>query len=101
MRKSKPLTKRVRERRIEAYVVRKVKAAGGVAKKLKGTRNDPDRLCLFPGAGLCFVETKAPGKKARAGQAREHARLWRLGFRVLIVDSYALADEFVRQFSKG
>lgn len=88
----------MRESIIERYLVRQVKAVGGRCVK-QYEKDDPDRLCLFPGARLCYVETKMTGKKPRAGQARRHAELWRLGFPVLIIDSKTLVDSFVAKFS--
>lgn len=88
----------MRESIIERYLARKVKSVGGECVKLYG-KNEPDRECRFPGARLCYVETKATGKKPRAGQARKHAKLWAMGFPVLIIDSKALVDSFVERFS--
>lgn len=90
----------MRESIIERDLVAKVKKAGGQCIKIAKLRNYPDRLVLMPGAKMCFVETKATGKKARAGQARAHAVLWAMGFPVVIIDSKALADSFVLAFSK-
>jgi len=91
----------MRENKIERYLVRQVKAAGGVCFKWvsPGQKNVPDRIVMFPGARLCYVETKATGKAARKGQARMHAKLWRMGFPVVIIDSKALVDSFVERFS--
>lgn len=84
----------MRESTIERELVKRIKAHGGHAYKFTspGRRNVPDRLVLLPGGIMCFVELKVPGKKARPGQAREHARLWALGFRVLVIDSLVLLD---------
>ncbi len=90
----------MRENIIERYLARKVKAAGGECVKLYG-KDEPDRECRFPGARLCYVETKATGKKPRAGQARKHAKLWAMGFPVVIIDSKALVDSFVAAFTAG
>lgn len=46
----------------------------------------PDRIILQPGGRIVFVETKAPGRAARARQARVHALLRSYGFRVVILD---------------
>lgn len=90
----------MRESTIERYLRLSVKRAGGECHKLTKKRGWPDRLVLMPGAAMCFVETKASGKKAAAHQARVHARLWLLGFPTLIIDSKALVDSFVLSFSK-
>lgn len=70
----------MREARVETALVRGVKRAGGEVRKLKwlGRRHAPDRMVMLPGGILHFVELKAPGKKARAGQAREHERMRKL-----------------------
>ena len=74
----------MRESVIEAYLVKRVKGAGGTAYKFvsPGRRNVPDRLVVFPGGNMYFVELKAPRKELRSGQARERQRLEALGCRV-------------------
>lgn len=63
-----------------------VKKLGGEAKKLTSKRNDPDRIAIFPHGVMLFAELKQPRKKPRKGQGREHSRLRRMGFCVLVVD---------------
>ena len=89
------------ERDIEAHLVEGVKRLGGVAYKFTspGRRNVPDRLCVLPGGRVVFVELKAPGKKPTAGQAREHRRLWDLGFPVRVCDSIEAVDAVLRVLS--
>lgn len=91
----------MRENKIERYLVRQVKAAGGVCYKWvsPGQKNVPDRIVMFPDARICYVETKATGKTARKAQARMHAKLWRMGFPVMIIDSKPLVDSFVARFA--
>lgn len=91
----------MRESIIEKYLRHKVKAAGGQCFKWvsPGQRDVPDDIVLFPGARMCFVETKMTGKKPTAGQARMHAKLWAMGFPVLIIDSKVLVDSVVAKFS--
>lgn len=50
----------------------------------------PDRLVLFPGGRLAFVELKAPGKKMRPLQVKRAKQLTALGFRVYCVLRIAL-----------
>lgn len=61
----------------------------------------PDRLCLFSGAKLVFVELKTTGKKPRKVQMFMHNKLRQLGFRVEIIDSVQcvinLVDEIILQ----
>lgn len=88
----------MRERDIEKHLVRRVKELGGEVRKLQwiGRRGAPDRLVMLPHgrrAGFnasiktFFVELKAPGKKPRPEQSREHTRMRRMGQIVEVVDS--------------
>lgn len=100
----------MRESKIERYLKREVVKAGGVTKKMKNT-NDPDQLVIWPdtnclarfgvtimfdNAKIHFVECKAPGKKARPGQVREHVRLQMLGCKVLVIDTLEKVDDYVK-----
>ena len=77
------------EKQIEQALVRKVKAMGGIAPKFVAPGFDgmPDRLVLFPGGHIAFVEVKAPGKKPRAIQTARHEMLRRMGFLVYVLDA--------------
>lgn len=79
----------IRESTVESNLVKKVKAAGGIAYKFTspGRKAVPDRLVLLPGGRLVFVECKAPDEQPRADQVREHNRLRALGFKVVVLDS--------------
>lgn len=90
----------VKETVVEKYLRRRVKRAGGMCEKLYGA-NEPDRECRFPGARLCYVETKRRDKSARIGQRRRHAKLWSLGFPVLVIDTREQVDRFIETFTKG
>lgn len=90
----------MRENKIERYLRIEVRKAKGQCMKIKALRGWPDRLVLMPGAAMCFVEMKATGKKARATQVRVHAKLFGLGFPVLIIDSKLGVDFFMQRFSK-
>lgn len=87
----------IREKDVEARLVRKVKAMGGECQKNAsvGRRSDPDRrVLLFPGI-IVFVECKRPGQTWTSAQARERDKLQRLGFIVLLCDSYERVDEII------
>lgn len=92
----------LRESVIEHYLIERVEALGGTCEKFTSPnrRNVPDRLVCWPGTeedygSACFVECKAPGKRATPGQARDHERRRRMGFRVYVVDSFEAVDDFI------
>lgn len=78
----------MREKTIEQKFVAAVKAAGGLTLKFTSLGFDgvPDRIVLFPGGKMAFVEVKAPGEKPRPLQLARHRLLRRLGFRVYVLD---------------
>lgn len=49
-------------------------------------RGVPDRILLFPGGHVLFVEFKAPGKKPTALQSHKHQELIEQGFEVWVTD---------------
>lgn len=92
----------------------RVQAYGGEIRAVSwlGRRNAPDVLCLFPGDSLYwrrlpfevydqlqalhpFVETKAPGGKPSAAQAREHERMRAAGCVVLVISTEAQLNEWL------
>jgi len=79
----------LRESTVERKLVTEAKKRGGFALKFvsPGLDGVPDRLVLFPGGRLAFVELKAPGKKMRPLQVRRAEQLRALGFRVYCVDN--------------
>lgn len=87
------------ERQIEAHLVKRVKAAGGMALKLisPGVAGVPDRLVLLPGGRILFVELKALGEKPRPLQRKRAAQLRALGFRVLTIDATEAVQEVFSQ----
>ncbi len=79
----------MRESTIERKLVTEVKKRGGFAVKFvsPGLDGVPDRLVLFPGGILAFVELKAPGKTVRPLQQKRAKQLTALGFKVYLVDN--------------
>jgi len=67
----------------------KVSKAGGEAIKMLSSNVTglPDRICLFPQGRTVFVEVKSTGKKPTPMQLRQHTKLRKLGFEVLVIDS--------------
>lgn len=96
----------MRESAIENYLCDRVKALGGEVRKVKwiGRNGAPDRLVMLPpkplGKGTrlpalnLWVELKAPGKKAKPHQAREHERMRNMGQVVVVIDSIELVDDW-------
>jgi hypothetical protein len=87
----------MRERDIETYLRDRVKKAGGKAYKFESPGNDgvPDRLVLFPGNRIYFIELKAPGKKPRPLQVKQMRDISAFGCDVRVIDSKAGVDEFI------
>lgn len=88
----------MRESKVESAHRDAIRAQGGLSFKFTspGRVGVPDRIDLLPvplavrdlvAQYIRFTECKAPGKKPRPEQLREHSRLRALGFRVDVVDS--------------
>jgi len=77
------------EKAIEKKYRESVKKRGGLALKFvsPGFTGVPDRIALFPGGQIEFVELKAPGKKPTLRQMAVHDQLRKLGFSVRVVDN--------------
>jgi hypothetical protein len=85
------------ESNVEGYLKREVAAIGGQCRKWvsPGCRGVPDQIVMMPGERIWFVETKAPGEKARPQQAKRHKELRALGFKVLVLDTNEKVARFV------
>ena len=79
----------MREKEVEQALIAAVRKRGGLCLKFisPGWSGAPDRLVLFPGGKITFVELKAPGRKPRPLQVRRASQLRKLGFQVDIIDS--------------
>lgn len=75
------------EKDIEKYLRDRVKALGGIYRKVvyQGRKGSPDDWCFFPGGQLVIVECKGRGGKVDKHQAIEHEELGRKGFKVHVV----------------
>ena len=80
------------EGEVRAYLKQRVEALGGEVRAMKwiGRRHAPDVFVMLP-PGKCvlnnpiLIEAKAPGKRPRPGQVREHDRLRKYGVTVLVL----------------
>lgn len=84
------------EKTIEAALVRRVKALGGMADKFTSPqkRSVPDRIVTLPGGRIIFVELKRPGAKPTPLQEKDHATRRALGCDVRVIDSMEAIDAF-------
>ena len=85
------------EKVIERKLVELVKLNGGMCIKLLCDQliGLPDRMCLFPGHKIVFVELKTTGQKPKRIQAYMHNKLRALGFRVVVIDTVESVINFV------
>ena len=91
------------EKVIERKLVETVKANGGMCIKLlcDNLLGLPDRLCLFPGHIIVFVELKTTGQKPRRIQVFMHKKLRNLGFRVEVIDTIEGVKQFIDDIIYG
>jgi len=88
----------IREKEVEQRLIAAVRKSGGLCLKFvsPGWSGAPDRICLFPGGRVLFVEVKRPGNKPRALQMRRKEQLERRGFDSVVVDSKEAVDDLMR-----
>ena len=89
----------MREREVERSLVRSVKRMGGICPKWvsPGLDGVPDRIVLFPGGRIGFVELKSPGKKMRPLQKKRKEKLESLGFLIFCIDKAEQIEEVLRE----
>lgn len=87
-----------RERDVEQVLVHHMRICGGLALKFisPGWSGAPDRMCIFPGGKVAFVEVKRPGEKPRPLQIRRMEQLRELGVTVAVIDSKEGAAAFAK-----
>lgn len=87
------------ENTVEGYLRKRVRAAGGKCYKFvcPGHIGAPDRICIFPGGRIFFVETKAPGGKPRPAQLAFHRELAALGVTVRVIDTRDKVIAFIKE----
>ena len=98
-------TTKLREKQIEARIVKRAREHGGTAYKFTspGRRAVPDRLLVVP----CFdgiqpfVEAKRPGEVPTPSQEREHKKIRKAGGTVFVVDTYEKIDMLFETLCDG
>ena len=91
-----------KERDIERKLIKRVEREGGLCWKfLSSVSGVPDRICLFPGGKLVFVELKRHGAKPRPLQQRQIEKIRKLGFRVEVIDSEAGIWGLINSLKEG
>jgi len=86
------------EKSVEQYLIRRVKACGGMCIKLQctGINGIPDRIVLIPVIGKCvFVELKAPGGRLSAVQEVRIKQLREMNFDVYVLYNFEQVDKFI------
>lgn len=85
------------EKAVERRLVELVKINGGMCIKLLCDQliGLPDRMCLFPGHKIIFVELKTTGQKPKRIQTYMHNKLKALGFRVEVIDTIKGVEQFI------
>lgn len=82
------------ENTVEHYLVARAKACGATVRKLAWVSHHgaPDRVLLFPGGKIMFVECKSDVGKLSRQQRLELDMLSRLGFITAVVSSKEEVD---------
>lgn len=93
----------MRERTVEAALRKAVEGEGGLCLKwvCPGHTGVPDRMILFPGGVIAFVELKRPGAKVKAGGLQEwwQEKLAGLGFSCCEISTVEQAAQLASQLS--
>ncbi len=91
------------EKALEKKLQAGTKKAGGICLKLlsKHFTGLPDRVCLFPGGVIFFVEVKTTKKKPTKIQLYVHGQLKKLGFAVYIVDTSNQIKELIKKYTEN
>lgn len=89
------------EKAIEAELVRRVEAIGGLCEKVSSTkRGFPDRICFMPNGVIVLVELKRPrGGRLSPHQRQYHKKLSALGVVVEVLKTTKDIDRLMQRLS--
>jgi Holliday junction resolvase-like predicted endonuclease len=82
------------EKHIEAYLVKRVKALGGIAYKWRGHGGAADHIIVLPDGTVWFVEVKTIGGRLSALQKVFAADMARLKQKYTVLWTKEQVDEF-------
>jgi Holliday junction resolvase len=93
----------MKESELERILVREVKKEGGTAYKWISPGNDgvPDRIVIFRGGEIYFVELKSDSGRVRPLQRKQIDRLLELGQYASVVQGMDGLIEFFRETGRG
>lgn len=93
----------MKEREIEAYLVRRATELGGRAYKFvsPGCSGVPDRIVVLPRGRIGFLELKAPGEKPRRVQEYRIRQLREMGCMAWTADSLQSVERFLSDLGAG
>ena len=99
------MTNKPLEKSIENVLRQAVEAEGGVCLKwvCPGHRGVPDRMILFPGGIIAFVELKRPGAKVKAGGLQEwwREKIQSFGFQRYEISTVEQAKRLTRALANA
>lgn len=92
----------MREKEVEQYLVSEVRKAGGAAWKFvsPGRAGVPDRVVMFPGGKIVFVELKAPDGVVRPQQEACFGKLRKMGQTVWVIRNKHQVD-ILMEYANG
>jgi hypothetical protein len=92
----------ISEKILEKKLSSEVKKLGGLSIKLISTYliGLPDRICLFPGGRLAFIELKTTKQKPRKIQIKVHKLLLSLDFDVRVIDTLEGINKLISDYER-
>lgn len=99
------MTNKPLEKSVENVLRQAVEAEGGLCLKwvCPGHKGVPDRMLLFPGGIIAFVELKRPGAKVKAGGLQEwwREKIQSFGFSCYEISAKYQAVALAKRLSMG